>query len=56
MSECPVCAEFRYSSLVSVCPICGAPGKSREVRDAAEEFLRYFESLTPLRETSASRS
>jgi hypothetical protein len=40
---CPICAEFRYISLVKICPICGAPGKSQEVRDAAEEYIRRFE-------------
>jgi hypothetical protein len=41
---CPICAEFRYISLVKVCPICGAPGKLQEVKDTAEEFLKQLES------------
>jgi hypothetical protein len=40
--RCPTCAEWRYISLVNVCPICKAPGKSH----AAEEFLRVWETGT----------
>lgn len=40
---CPICSEFRYISLVRVCPICGAPGKLPEVSDTAEKFLRRLE-------------
>ncbi len=30
MSEpCPICAEFRYISIVKVCPICGSPQTAR---------------------------
>jgi translation initiation factor 2 beta subunit (eIF-2beta)/eIF-5 len=31
----PICAEWRYISLVKVCPICGAPGKNQELMSAA---------------------
>ena len=41
---CPICVEWRYISIVKVCPICGAPGKIGELRDAAEEFLKQLES------------
>ena len=40
---CPICAEFRYISIVKICPICGAPGKLQEVNNAAEEYLRRLE-------------
>jgi hypothetical protein len=43
---CPICAEFRYISLVKICPICGAKGKKDEVRDAATEFMKLFETGT----------
>lgn len=43
---CPICAEFRYISLVTKCPICGAPGKKDEVRDAATEFMKLWETGT----------
>jgi hypothetical protein len=42
---CPICAEFRYISLVKVCPICGAPGKLHEVDEIADEFLKQFKPL-----------
>jgi hypothetical protein len=32
-----------YISLVTVCPICGAPGKQDDVRAAAEDFTRRYE-------------
>jgi hypothetical protein len=40
---CPICAEWRYISLVQVCPICGAPGKKQELASAAEAYLRRLE-------------
>jgi hypothetical protein len=40
---CPICAEFRYISLVNVCPICNAPGKLKDVDDIADDFLRTLE-------------
>jgi hypothetical protein len=41
---CPICSEFRYISLVSVCPLCGAQGKKNEVKSTAEEYLRRLEA------------
>jgi hypothetical protein len=40
---CPICAEWRYISLVKICPICGAPGKSSELSSTAEAYLRRLE-------------
>lgn len=59
---CPICAEWRYISLVKKCPICGAKGKKDEVRDAATEFMKIwetgtfeqmFDAIIPLPEKSA---
>lgn len=43
--NCPICSEEKYRQLVDVCPICGAPGGKPEVNAAAEEFLRFWESI-----------
>jgi hypothetical protein len=43
IEPCPICAEWRYISIVKVCPICGAPGKLQEVKDTAEAYLRRLE-------------
>lgn len=40
---CPICAEWRYISIVKVCPICGALGGLREMTSAAEEYNRRYE-------------
>jgi hypothetical protein len=40
---CPICAEYRYISLVRVCPICGLPGRLHEIKDAADDFIRRYE-------------
>jgi len=37
--SCPICSEWRYISLVRVCPICKAPGKLEELDDIAEAFF-----------------
>jgi hypothetical protein len=39
---CPICAEWRYISLVKICPICKKPGGLKEVNDLATEFMRAF--------------
>jgi hypothetical protein len=39
---CPICAEWRYISLVKICPICKKPGGLKEVDDLATEFMRAF--------------
>jgi hypothetical protein len=44
---CPICAQWKYSSLVAVCPICGAPGKLKEIDEIADEFLRELELMKP---------
>jgi hypothetical protein len=36
---CPICAEWRYISLVKVCPICGEAGGLEELNTLAEAFL-----------------
>jgi hypothetical protein len=37
---CPICAEWRYISLVKICPICKEPGGLEEVGNLAAEFMR----------------
>ena len=44
MKICPICAEWRYRQLVSICPLCSAPGGLREVEDLAGDFIRQFEA------------
>jgi hypothetical protein len=39
---CSICAEWRYISLVKICPICKEPGGLEEVDDLATEFMRAF--------------
>jgi hypothetical protein len=41
---CPICAEWRYISLVKICPICKKRGGLEEVDDLATEFMRAFAS------------
>ncbi len=36
---CPICAEWRYKSLVEICPICKSEGGLRELDEIAEAFL-----------------
>jgi hypothetical protein len=43
VKRCPICAEWKYRQLVTVCPICGRPGGEQEVEDLATEFLKTLE-------------
>lgn len=43
---CPICAEWRYKSLVAICPICGEKGGLEEVDDLASDFLRLWQTGT----------
>jgi hypothetical protein len=43
---CPICAEWKYKSLVKTCPICGGPGGIGEVNDLATNFMRLWETGT----------
>jgi hypothetical protein len=43
---CPICAEWKYKSLVKVCPICGEKGGLDEVQDIASDFLKLWETGT----------
>jgi hypothetical protein len=44
---CPICADWKYKSLVKTCPICGGEGGLNEVNDLAAQFMleQVFEDM-----------
>jgi len=40
--NCPICSEWKYRSLVEICPICGAEGGLKEVDGLADDFLKAY--------------
>jgi hypothetical protein len=41
--KCPICSEWKYRQLVSICPICGKSGGEQEVEDIADDFVRKYQ-------------
>lgn len=39
---CPICSEWKYRSLVTTCPICGAEGGKAELDELAREYTEWL--------------